>query len=125
MLMAIVAIGVAAAIFLALFRQSFLERSALRVEAWEAQAAWLVESGLERAAARLADDPEYRGETWRIPAEAFEGKDAAVVQIEVEGAADQAGRRSVRVRADYPDAPQHRARKSKQLTVEVRSSSPE
>ena len=36
---------------------------------WNAQAQLLVESGMERAAAQLAADADYSGETWKIPAE--------------------------------------------------------
>lgn len=124
-LMALVCIAVAAVMFMALLRLFVMERGALRTEAWKAQAAWLVESGLERAAARLAADPEYQGETWQIPGDALGGDDSAVVRIEVRTVPEQSDRRLVHVRADYPDDPQHRARESKQLVIEVRPSSQE
>lgn len=82
------------------------------------QAEWLVESGLERAAAQLAADRDYKGETWKIPAEAFGGRRGAAVRIEVKASPDDSRRRTVRVQADYPDDPVHRIRKSRQLTFE-------
>src|SRR4051812_26209456 len=41
------------------------------------QTAWLAESGLERAAERLAAGPAYNGETWTIKADRLGGLDAA------------------------------------------------
>ena len=123
MLVTIVCIGVALVIFTAVLRLSFMERRSVEAQTWKAQAAWLVESGLERAAARLAADPDYQGETWQISAEALGAKSGAVVEIEIQNVPEQPQRRAVRVRADYPDDPQHRARQTKQLVIELRPSS--
>ena len=51
-------------------------RALIRNEERKLQADWLVESGLDRAAARLGDDPSYRGETWTIPADELGGQGA-------------------------------------------------
>ncbi|RUL88070.1 hypothetical protein [Tautonia sociabilis] len=85
----------------------------------ESQALWLVEAGLERAAAQLRVDPSYEGETWTLPPEALGGREGTVT-IEVEETdpgADQP--LTVRVRADYPSDgdPSHRARRSKVFQV--------
>lgn len=123
LIVALVAIAVATVVFMSTLRLAVAEREALQVEAWRAQAAWLVESGLERAAAKLAADPQYQGETWRVAGAALGGKLGAAVQIDVQPLPDQPERRSVHVRADYPDHPQRRARQSKQVVIEVRPSS--
>jgi hypothetical protein len=115
----LVCIIIASLVFMSLVLQTVAERRRGRTEAWQTQAAWLVESGLERAAARLAGDPGYAGETWRLPADALAGPDSAVVLIEVEPMAEQPRRRLVRVRADYPDHPQQRARQSKQVVIQA------
>ena len=78
------------------------------------QATWLAESGLERAAAQLARDPEYAGETWKLP----ENGPAGLVRIEVNKDEANTNRRVVRVVADYPRDTAHRARVSKQVLVE-------
>src|SRR4051812_23678064 len=49
-----------------LLRTGLVQRRQLRMEERKLQAEWLAESGLERAAARLAEDPAYRGETRKI-----------------------------------------------------------
>ena len=123
LLVILVCIGVASVVFMSLVRLAVAERGALQLEGWRVQAVWLVESGLQRAAARLAADAEYEGETWRIPAEALAGPDGAVVEIEVQALPQEPRRRSVRVRADCPDHPQHRARQSKQVVMQLRPSS--
>lgn len=38
----------------------------VRYETWRVQAEWMAESGLQRAAFRLEQDPDYRGETWTL-----------------------------------------------------------
>jgi hypothetical protein len=109
-------------IFLAILKTAVAERGAMETRQWQEQAAWLAESGLERAAARLAADPGYRGETWTIPAAELGGQDGAVVRIEVEPDAEQPERRRrVSVQADYPDDPRHRARRSKEIAVRLGS----
>ncbi len=125
MIVAIVCVGLAGVVLVLLLRLAVAERRALRTEARQVQAAWLAESALERAAARLAADPDYPGETWEIAAEPFGGKEAAVVRIEVGVLPGQPGRREVRVQADYPDHPHQRARKSKQVIVDTNPSSQE
>ena len=94
-------------------------RQAMQTESWRLQAAWLAESGLERAARQLQLDAEYAGETWTIAEEALAGGEAGVVEIEVEEIAGRPDRRLVRVRADYPDHPRHRARQSKHAVVRI------
>jgi len=106
-------------VMVSLLRLAAAERSQMQVGAWQAQARWLAESALERAAARLAADPKYNGETWSLAAEALGGRDGAAVKIEVETPTGQPARRLVRVQADYPDHPHLRVRQSRQLAVEI------
>jgi hypothetical protein len=104
----------------ALLKQSRTRRDSSRDEQRRMQAEWLAESGAERAAARLSVDPEYRGETWEIPAGSL-GGDPGRVTIAVEAVKDRPGRRSVRVEADYPPGREHRARHTQRRTVELRT----
>ena len=120
LIVAIVCVGLTAVVLVMLTQLAVAERRALRTNAWQVQAAWLVESGLERAAARLAGDPEYQGENWTIAADLLPDNQPAVVRIQVEPSAQQAGQCLVRVEADYPDHPQHRARQSKQVVLRNR-----
>jgi len=119
----IICLAVASAVLLAVVKTAVTGSRALRTETWQVQAGWLAESGLERAADRLAADRTYAGETWRITAEDFGPTAAtdveAVVKIEVETVARQPERRLVRVQADYPDHPEHRARQSRAAIVQV------
>jgi hypothetical protein len=125
LVIALVGTGMMTVMLVALLRLAAAESRGLKSDAWKEQAEWLAESGAERAAARLADDPEYRGETWRIPPEAFGGSNGAVVLIEVQSppGPGPSERRVVRARADFPDDPQRRARKSKTIVVLLSPSS--
>ena len=91
--------------FVLVVRQALAERRAIEMSRSGLQALWLAEAGLERAAARLAADPKYAGETWTISAAELAAGDGAVVRIEVKAIADRPERRSVRVEADYPGCP--------------------
>jgi Tfp pilus assembly protein PilV len=120
LLVALVVIIVAAAVFVSVLKLSVAERRRVQTEAWQVQAAWLAESGMERAAAQLAADPLYRGETWSLSADHLGAAHGAVVRIEVDTVQDQEQRRLVHCEADYPDHPQQRARHSKQVMMDVR-----
>ena len=56
-----------------LLRIGLTERERIRGEERKLQTEWLVESGLERAAAKLASDPKYGGETWDLAASDLNG----------------------------------------------------
>lgn len=121
MIVILVCLAVAATVMLSLTRLAVANRRTMEVEAWQLQARWLVESSLERAAARLAVDSKYAGETWSIAAATFQGRDGAVVRIRVETVPNQPARRLVRAEADFPDDPQLRVRQAKQVVVEIPS----
>ena len=110
---------VAAAMFVTLGRQSVIQRREAETQLWTAQAQWIAEAALERAAARLAADANYSGETWTISAAELGGSDAAKARIHVEKIAGSSGLRMVRVEADYPDDPVHRSRWTKKLGMAV------
>lgn len=108
----------AAAISVVVVRQIVAERHATQANHRGLQALWLAEAGVERAAARLAADSKYAGETWIIPAKELAAGDGAVVRIEVETIAGRPQRRSVRVEADYADAPDFHFRQTKRIVVD-------
>jgi Tfp pilus assembly protein PilV len=115
----LVCLAVAAAMFVVLVKLAATGRQSMQTQCWRMQAQWLAESGLERAAARLAADAKYTNETWTISAEELGGDAAGVVRIRAEAVADRPNRRLVSVEADYPDDPQHRVRCNKQIVVDV------
>jgi hypothetical protein len=90
-----------------ILRIGLAERQRLRGEEQRLQAEWLVESGLERAAARIAASRgDYRGETWDLSASDLGGPNSGRVTIAVETPKEPSARRQVRVQAEYPrDAP--------------------
>ena len=93
------------------------------------QAEWLAQAGLDRAVARLASSAGYAGETWALAprdlglTEASGGEPgrAALVSIKVEKPPGAPARRLIKVQADFPPDPPHRARHSTQMLVELGS----
>jgi hypothetical protein len=118
-----VCVGIAGAVLVSVLRIALAERKGQSTDARRIQAVWLAESGLERAAASLATDPDYAGEVWKVSAGSLGGNHGGQVTIEVKAVPDQPGRRLVSVRADYPDDPRLRVRWSKQLTIQTGPSS--
>jgi hypothetical protein len=121
MIVVIVCVALAVTIMVSLTRMAVARQKRVRSQVWLLQARLLAESALERAAARLAADPKYAGETWAVPAEALDGRSAATVTIEVETLPEPANRRLVRARADFPDQPEWRVRRTRQAVVEIPS----
>lgn len=95
-----------------------------RVHARSLQADWLAESGIERAAAQLSTNPDYKGETWQIPAEEINGRHAGIVKIEIGPLTGYAEKRNVLIRADFPAGDLQRIRKSKQIVINLSHSIP-
>jgi type II secretory pathway component PulK len=76
-------------------------RRQLRVERDRRQAELLVEAGADRAAARLAADPTFRGDTWNLSAESIVDRGAGRVSTEI-SPHDVSGEWQLRVVAEYP-----------------------
>ena len=93
------------------------ERRQLRAIEDRMQAEYLADSGLRRAAAQLATDASYVGETWQVEAEDFSGPRGGTVSIEVRRKGDETLARVVRAIADYPKETTSRARRSKEMKL--------
>lgn len=124
-IVALVCVMVASTLMIVVVRRALAESQLGRLEVRRAQSRWLAESGLERAAARLASDPKYSGEVWKIPPGVITGRAdetkasaGGTVRIEVTAPPGQPAERLIRVQADWPDDPELRARHTKQATVE-------
>ncbi len=118
-LVVLVALIVASAVLVSVARLALTDRTAWRMESWEVQAAWLAESGLDRAAARIKNDPAYQGETWTLPAELFDGRHGGKVVIDVQAVGREPSQRRIRIQADYPDDPQDRARRMRETVFSI------
>ena len=123
---ALVCVAVMSIVMMVMLRRAVGEWKMVQLEVRQVQCRWLAESALDRTAARLAADPKYAGETWKIPARSLTGHDdpaagnaGAAVKIEVSTPPDQPSRRVVRVQADWPADSPLRARVSKQATIEL------
>ena len=99
------------------FKSVNIERQQLRTVQRRLQVDWLAEAALDRAVARLADKPAYRGETWRLSAAELSGHAAASVAIEVKPVAGRPNRRRIEIVADYPTDSVHRVRQRRQLII--------
>ncbi|MEW4569889.1 hypothetical protein AB1L88_18645 [Tautonia sp. JC769] len=119
-LVALVCLGTMGVVVVGLLRVSKARSDQLRRVEWRCQADWLVEAGLERAAARLGADRDYGGETWRIPGESLGGsRSAEVVITRLPAGDDGAEPVRVQVRADYPadGFVEDRARRSRTFAI--------
>lgn len=115
LVLVLVTLGVALLLCGGLLQLALRQRRLVERQHREAQAAWLVEAGIERAAARLAADPAYEGETWTIPAEQLPTGEPAEVRIAVLPSVDGAEQRTIEVAADFPAGTELRSRRSKHI----------
>jgi len=60
----IVCLMVASAVTANVMRRVVRQRRESQQRQWQDQAAWLAEAGMRHAATKLAQDPDYAGETW-------------------------------------------------------------
>lgn len=114
---ALVCLSLLALVVIGMLRQGRIRRERMRAAEHRQQADWLVEAGLERAAARLGAEADYEGENWAIGPETLGGRSAVVV-IAVEPGEGEA--RSVRVRAAYPADPSAPNRTTRTKVFQVR-----
>jgi type II secretory pathway pseudopilin PulG len=99
-----------------LVRSAVLQHDQVTQEEWQIQAESLAASALERAAAQLAADPDYAGETW-LPVSAA---GAPLGRVLIEIAADDSAQprlQTIRVMTDVPDASHRRARVSRKVSI--------
>ncbi len=109
---------VAAGLLASLMQNAFLARAQSDARHHEMQASWLAESAVARARSQLAANAEYRGETWTIPAAELSAAKGGVVQILVTPLED-ISRWQIEVISDYPDHPEQRVRKRRQVVISV------
>jgi type II secretory pathway component PulK len=115
----LVCFALAAAMIIGAVRIALTAHKATQTAAWSVQARWLAESGVERAAAKLAADAAYTGETWTIPAEELGAEESGVVRIEVQPVSGQEKRYKLKIEADFPDDPVHRTRQEKEVVLDI------
>ena len=103
-----------------LIRLGLTQYEQTRWDELQLQAAWLADSGVERAVAKLGQDTGYDGETWQVSL-VHRGKESqASVQIQVQPIQGQPTQRRVTVAATYPAEGKRRAKVSKTQIVELK-----
>lgn len=77
----------------------------------------LLDAGAARAASRLANEPEYDGETWRLAAAEIIGRDAGVVTIRT-APADDENSWQAEVLAEYPAGGESSIRRTRTFVIQ-------
>jgi type II secretory pathway pseudopilin PulG len=117
-------LAVAIAIFASVLKLIAVQRQSVASQTRQVQADWLAESAIERAAARLAADSGYHGETWNLSPQEISSRDGAAILIRVDEVPGKPDRRAVHVQADYPDDPYQRARQVRDVIVPLKGPKP-
>ncbi len=113
----IICLSVVMVLVTAWVRTVVREHQFVQTEVRAVRAEYLAASGVERGLARLAADPDYTGETWRIDPQTLGARDAASVAIEVVPAADDTTARRIRAVADFPDQGPTRVRRTRETGI--------
>ncbi len=119
----LVCLAVVLTLATAWLRALALERQHVRADARGVQAEFLAASALSRAAARLAADATYAGETWHIDPETMGSPIGGTVTISVATLADRPGARRVKAVAEFPDEGVQRARRTRAGRIELSTKS--
>lgn len=119
MVAVLVCVGLTGLLMLEILHQVVARRAEVDLAGRVLQARWLAEAALERAAARLAEDPAYPGETWRLAADSEGTFEGGTVAIQVRPGGGPKPHRHIRVQADYPDDPSYRVRATKEIRLEI------
>ncbi len=120
LIMVLVALGLTAVIGCALLQMAGMELSMLAAREQESQARWLAESGVERAAAKVAADHDYAGETWSLTEEDLGGRGPGQVTIRVEYDDANSSLRRVAVEAKFPSDATSPKRYMKQVELDLK-----
>lgn len=116
MIVAIVCLLLITTICFSLVRHARLAVQQVDRQGWRAQAAWLAESGLLQAAARLQADPDFAGGEWTVdhvndtPANGH-------IAVTVTPRDDNNGSRMISVTANFPVDDVDRVRTTRTLVV--------
>jgi hypothetical protein len=110
LLLVVIAIVVSAMIVGTLAQMAISQHRQIRREHDRIQTQWLIESGLDRAAARLTRDAGYTGEEWRIDLDARPAARTGLVTIRVDTPQGDPQHRRVAVHAEFPAGALHRTR---------------
>ena len=109
---ALVCLLVVTSIVCSMLKGTLRTRRELHAERDRRQTELLLEAGADRAVSRLANEPDFRGDTWELPATAIVGQGAGRVTTEVSTSTDNQSRQ-LRVVAEYAlgrDLPIRRSR---------------
>lgn len=118
-LIALIALLLASAVGTALLKTSLADHRVVQSQQDRLQADWLAESGLSRAAARLAREQDYQGETWTIAAGDLGEHASGTVVISVEAGTAGSSIRRVTAAAVYRRGETAQSRSTKTADVDA------
>lgn len=124
MIFAMVALLLATVVGAAILQTAMAQRRLTRRQQWRMQSAWLAESGIERADAKLRVDAGYEGETWSISAAEIGGRAKGDVRIAVTADPNDENRRTVRVIANFPAGQADRSQTTKSIEIDLKRPTP-
>jgi hypothetical protein len=113
---ALVCLLVITSMLASMLQNAMRSRRELRTERDRRQAELLLDAGAGRAAARLADDPAFQGDTWEVPGQAIVGNGDGRVTTEVSREPDGVTIQ-MKVVAEYPLGRSFSIRRSRTFEV--------
>ena len=121
MVAALICLTLSTVLLGSLLKVTVMHRKQLRFEEYQLQAEWLSESAVARTADRLAEDPDYAGETWKIDAADLDGQHEAQVKIVVQQTADRPDVRTATIVATYPSNATRNTKRTKRVEIQIKS----
>jgi Tfp pilus assembly protein PilV len=105
----------------AVARSILLRQQTTRVGERQVQCFWFAESAAMRAISKSRADPAYRGEVWKVTAQAHDVTVQGAAEIQVEVVPGAENRRHVKISARWPDVPIERVVRTKEFEIQLGS----
>jgi len=105
-----------------MLQSALVARRQLEVESDARQAELLLQAGLDRARVRLANEPDYRGETWksRVGGDSHEGQVKIVLMKDERHTANRIEllRSYAQITAEFPLGSERSVRRSQEIPIQ-------
>jgi hypothetical protein len=115
---ALVCLAVVMSILGTMLQSTLRSGRQLRLERDRRQAELMLQAGADRAVQLLFTYPEFRGDTWTLPAEAIVGAGSGSITAEVRRESDQTPWQ-LHVVAEYPSGDDYSIRRSRTFVVDA------
>jgi type II secretory pathway component PulK len=117
MVFALIAFLLASLLIAGLLRTVSMSHRQMKREEFRIQAAFLADAGCARAMARLKNNPEFKSETWAVPATELMADRTATVELTVTRDPQSLKKQTISAVVEYPSGHTDRVRITRNVAL--------